>query len=1549
MTEKNWVLDNETQKIVQREITFTPGLYKIFDEILVNAADNKVRDPKMDTIRVDINQDKNEIKIFNNGLGIPIEMHKEANMYVPTLIFGHLLTSSNYDDNKAKYTGGRNGFGAKLCNVFSTKFTVETAYGGKLFKQTWKSNMSAANDYDIKDHSSDDFTRITFSPDLTKFKMESLDDDIVSLMRRRAYDVAASKRGIKVFLNGKRIPVKTFKDYVDFFIQGHMDETGQQVKCVHEVVNKEWEVAVALSDNGFQQMSFVNSIATTKGGRHVDYISKMIENNVSEILKKKNKGGVTVKPHQIRNHLWIFVNCLIVNPTFDSQTKENMTLQKKEFGSTCNLSQKFYTQVQKSGIVESVLAWSKFKADQEMKSKTSARKTNKLKGIAKLEDANNAGTKNSRECTLILTEGDSAKTLAVAGLSMVGRDNYGIYPLKGKPLNVREATHKQVMENKEINELVKIIGLQYKRKYENMQDMLSLRYGKLMIMTDQDQDGSHIKGLLINFIHHNWPTLLKLPFLEEFITPIVKATKGNTSFSFFSLPEFNKWKNETQNWATYKIKYYKGLGTSTSKEAKEYFSDMKRHRILFKYESEEDDFSINMAFSKKAIDQRKEWLTNWMQDCKYRKEYGMDEVFLYEKDTASVSYKDFVNKELVLFSNLDNERSIPSIVDGFKPGQRKVMFTCLKRRDKREVKVAQLAGSVGEMSAYHHGEASLMGTIINLAQNFVGSNNINLLMPIGQFGTRLAGGKDHASPRYIFTQMSPLTRLIFNQFDDALLNYLTDDNQKIEPEWYVPIIPMVLVNGADGIGTGWMTKIPNYNPREIIRNLLRMIEGEEPDAMKPWYKGFTGTIESIDHQRYVINGEISKLGDNKIEITELPIRSWTQSYKEQVMEPYLNGSEKQAAIIQDYKEYHTDTKVHFVVQMAADKLDAAENTKGLHQFFKIQTTMSATSMVLFDAKGCLRHYSSPLDIMREFFTIRLEYYSKRKEYLEGKLKHEALKLSNQARFILEKCDGSLTVENKKKKVMIKELEDRGFDSDPVKKWQKEQKVDEEEEDSEDVNAPGGADYDYLLGMPMWNLTLEKKEELLKKRDEKEQELKVLKATSKEQMWRQDLKELEEKLDEVEAKEAEEELQARKKSKPKKGSASKKRPNYDESTSNGYRVEPKIPEELRTKVAKAVAAKEKKGEKKPVKKRESDVKDEFDLMVEDKDLNVSLSEKLGVDVKGRKKGGKKKTNWWADSDSEGADDDDVVYDDKDDDDADKDDDDYDDMFGDVKSKAPAKKETKPVAAKPEKKKPNEDSKSKTVKEKKRNPWSDDESDSGDNYTANNDSNFDDLFEGGSSQKAKQTEKASPAKKAQKGRGDALKTKSKKKKIDYSDSGSDSASDVVHRDTDDADFDNLFAGTNNKATSEEDKEPKAVAKPAPAKAKKAEKRRSDEFTTNKPKKKKIVGMDSESPSDDDVISNSEDDDDYMVETPKKAKKAKEVTKAAAAKPAKKVEKKANVGNKSKKGKKKKGDSSESECDLGSDVDYDIGKSRGPSKRAAPAKKPKYVESSDDSDFL
>jgi DNA topoisomerase II len=400
----------------------------------------------------------------------------------------------------------------------------------------------------------------------------------------------------------------------------------------------------------------------------------------------------------------------------------------------------------------------------------------------------------------------------MSGLSIVGRDYYGVYPLKGKPMNVRDATHSQIMKNEEVKALCDIIGLKPGAQY-TQENIKTLRYGSLMIMADQDHDGSHIKGLVINFLHHFWPSLLDVPgFLKQFITPIVKVSKGNMSQTFFTLPEYQAWKQSDGKNGKFKIKYYKGLGTSTAAEAKEYFSDLDTHEIMFGRlsldakdedegnETDEQDFNqtsasseaipeciksyggelIDLVFNKKKADQRRTWMTEnlkkdtYLDYCEAVKEQG------------NVRYSQFINKEFILFSRSDCERSIPHVMDGFKPSMRKVLYSCIKRKLKDEIKVSQLAGYIGEHSAYHHGEASLHSTIVGMAQFFVGSNNVNLLTPSGQFGTRRMGGKDSASPRYIFTMLENITRKIFHPDDDELLDYLTDDGMTIEPEFYMP-------------------------------------------------------------------------------------------------------------------------------------------------------------------------------------------------------------------------------------------------------------------------------------------------------------------------------------------------------------------------------------------------------------------------------------------------------------------------------------------------------------------------------------------------------------------------------------------------------------------------------------------------------------------------------------------------------------------------------------------------------------------------------------------
>ncbi|KAN0138695.1 type II DNA topoisomerase [Lactarius tabidus] len=1096
VTQHIWTYDSDAKRMVQRDVKYVPGFFKIVDEILVNAADNKINDATMDTLKVDIDVENGTISVYNNGRGIPIEIHSKEKMYIPELIFGHLLSSSNYDDDEKKLTGGRNGYGAKLANIYSTEFTIDTAdkNSSQKYKQTWTGNMGKCGKAKItKNSRGEEYTRVTFTPDLKRFGMTSIDPDAASLLKKRVYDMAGTVKDIKVYLNNERLKVKGFKQYIEMYLNSAAEAAAEvsggaaQAKqsILYERISARWEVGFAVSDGTFQHVSFANSISTIKGGSHVNYITDQIAKNLITAISKKNKAAA-IKIPKIKEHMWIFVNALIENPTFDSQTKETMTLLSSKFGSKPTLSEEFMKKVSKSSIVENVLNWAKFRADQEIK-KTDGTKRNRLTGITKLSDANNAGTRTASQCTLILTEGDSAKALAVAGLGVVGRDNFGVFPLRGKLLNVREAKHDQIMKNEEIQNIKKIMGLQHNKDYS---DIKSLRYGQLMIMTDQDHDGSHIKGLLINFLDHFFPSLLKIPnFLVEFVTPIVRVTKGKQRIDFFTIPEYEQWLEQTPDAHKWDSKYYKGLGTSKDSDARDYFSHMTKHMIPFGSTQDGERELIDLAFSKKKADERKDWLRQFRPGT------------YLDHDTDEISYSDFINKELILFSMADNVRSIPCVADGLKPGQRKVIWACFKRKLKKEIKVAQLVGYISEHAAYHHGEQSLTMTIVNLAQDYVGSNNLNLLLPNGQYGTRDQGGKDHASARYIFTEPAPITRTIFHPADDPLLTYLREDNDDIEPEWYLPVLPLLLLNGTEGIGTGWSTSVPSYNPRDVVANIRRLMAGEEQEVMLPWWRGFKGTIKKTGEHKYDVTGIARKVNDTTVEIVELPIHKWTQTYKAE-LEAMIG--EKGDGVVKDYKEHHDNVNVHFVVNMAAKDVEKAEE-QGLAEFFKLTSKINTSNMICFDFEGKIKKYSSPEEIIEEFYPKRLAFYQKRKDFLANELQLQFERLSNQARFVQMIVNKELVVSNRKKADLVAELRQKDFRPFPkVAKAKAAGENEDAEEDEPEAVSGTSTDYDYLLGMPIWSLTREKIEKLLQQAADKEKELLALLELTPIKIWNTDL-------------------------------------------------------------------------------------------------------------------------------------------------------------------------------------------------------------------------------------------------------------------------------------------------------------------------------------------------------------------------------------------------------------------------------------------------------------
>ena len=1129
---------NDDNSIVKKKITYVPGLLKIFDELLVNSRDAGTNDKTCNTIKININNEDGSITVWNNGQdGIPVEEHPEHKMLVPSMIFGELLTSSNYDDDQKRTTGGRNGYGSKLANIFSTQFTVEVgdSKNQKKFIQSWYDNMSRFDKAKVTKYSQkNSYVKITVYPDFEKLHLKKEDvfnvnkmTDHQKLFKRRCHDIAGtsglsdkkSSESMKIYFNDIKLDTSNFKKYIETYFK---DDT-----IYYDDSSKRWEVGVLYRpDSGFEVISFVNGISTYNGGTHVNHVvDQIIKNLINDHIMKKNK-DIKINSSLVKENLTFFVNCIVENPAFSSQTKDTLVTKTNKFGSTYKAHDAFLKKISKSGIVDQVVKLAAFKETAGLK-KTDGKKQIKLKGIPKLEDANKAGTKDSSKCSLILTEGDSAKAFAMAGMGVVGKDYFGVFPLKGKLLNVREASAKVLSANDEINYLKQIIGLKQNTDYSLEENFNQLRYGRVIILTDQDYDGSHIKGLVMNFFHVIWPELIKREnFITSLATPIVKLFKGNHTEIFYNITEYEdyvedlKEKNEIHLWKT---KYYKGLGTSTSSEAKEYFHGIEDKLIKYFFqstlenaiknnteepeeepeeeaeeqdeESEEsviksvltndDNDAILLAFDKSRSDDRKIWL----------KQYDKNMILTY--DQKDISYSEFIHKDLIHFSNDDTSRSIPSVIDGFKPSQRKIYFgASLRGLDKVEVKVAQLAGFVSDKAAYHHGEMSLNGAIIGMAQDFIGSNNINVLKPNGQFGSRLRGGKDAASPRYIWTEFTQITSLVFRKEDDPILKYQDEDGMRIEPNYYLPIIPVVLINGAEGIGTGFSTKCPQYNPIDIINIIMRKLNNEcsqkDYEELIPWYSLFEGTVkqDEIEKNTYNIKGNY-EIRDNHLIVSELPIGEWTTNYKEFLEKQLESESLKKNKIninFLNYTDNNTDKKVYFDLEF---KKGFLQNTSPelLIKSYHLTKRISTTNIHLYNKNGTIRKYSNIGQIIEEFYDHRLESYIERKNFIINKLESELKLISYKAKFILAVIEKEIKINNKTKDKIESKLVNQSYPKM-----------------TNGIENENG-NYNYLLGMNLWSLTYEKVEELKKQEEDKQSQLKLLKNKKVEDIWKEELEEL----------------------------------------------------------------------------------------------------------------------------------------------------------------------------------------------------------------------------------------------------------------------------------------------------------------------------------------------------------------------------------------------------------------------------------------------------------
>jgi len=1535
-----YIYSDETGGIIRKDINVVLGLYKIFDEILVNAADHTTRDKgKCNRIDVYIDAEKGTIEVKNNGTSVPVEFHKDEKMYLPEMIFGNLLTSGNYDDEEERLVGGCNGLGAKACNIYSTWFDVEIqdTIRHKKYYQRFSNNMYNKTTpviTELPKTCTDSYTKFTFLPDYARFGLDHLTEDHVALFKRRAYDIAGTTTSnVKVYYNNEYIDIKTFEDYIKLF---YSDRDEDDIKLVYQDFNERWSIGVVYDpSNEFRHMTFVNKISTYDGGTHLNYITNQIIDKVTNSIVSQSKyKTLKIKPAQVKDNLTVFINTSIENPIFGSQTKDALKTKASDFKVKCEIDDKFITKICKSGLMDEIVQLAQFKQLAELDK--SAKKVTNLKKLIKLEDARFANSKQGYKCTLILTEGDSAKKFAIDAFDVIGRDYFGVFPLKGKLLNVREATIHQLLNNEEIINLMQILGLDRKKTYKNTRGM---RYGHILLLTDQDSvssdtplllkntdnkyeiktidnisdrwitepngketsltnfqiwtekgwtkivkvirhkvnkkmyrilthtgvvdvtedhsllkpngdevspkdcvidqellhsfpkfeefkvnipdnlesiktrdlwelckqlkiqyyqnykkdelidllnnyknnsifinlgsdntidkdeayvmglffadgscninkwtykhkpvdrpneytfnrtsycwsiansnleylnksinilrtkyeydfkiiddrhshdvlgyskmyklvinggektkpiidkyrklfydkdakkcipaeilnasyevrenffigyydgdgckasrvgakyfdidgkigshglyflckslgyevsintqekknkiytlnitkgtqqhhpntikkiidlgiqeqyvydletenhhfqagigqmivhntDGTHIKGLIMNFIHTFWPSLAKINgFIQSIATPIVKIFKKSDAkkvalHTFYTMSEYKKWCEKTGDVKGYDIKYYKGLGTSTDKEAIEAFTDYNNKIINYLWNKEHDKAdepddnkdnkdvnneeldeeqknvdasdatsvmtdsndknepaykAITLAFAKNRANDRKEWL----------KEYDPEKII--ENSNKNVTFDEFVEYDLKHFSTYDNIRSIPDVSDGLKPSQRKILYGAIKRRlESGEIKVAQLSGYISEHTGYHHGEASLQGAIINMAQDFCGSNNINIFKPNGNFGSRRVGGEDAASSRYIFTQLNKVAKLIFNDKDAPILEHNDEEGDIVEPKVYYPIIPMILVNGSKGIGTGYSTFVPQYNPLDLIKNIKEYLNGkpfENLDELIPWYRGFIGKIEKKpklkprDKEAYNVYGVATVVNESTIRVKELPIGVWTEDYLK-----FLETQREDGTFIVDYVNNSSNHKVDIVITFANGQLQYLIKNNLIFTRLKLISSISIENMHLYK-DNVITKYKSANAILKDYIKIRLDAYELRKKHGIKILANEMQVLKYRKKYIEDILEKIIIIERVTKSKLLEQIVDNEYPE-------------------LSINLNSTPSYDYLLSLPLTSLTTEKIDDFSAEYNEKKTELELYKNSTINELWLGELDEFE---------------------------------------------------------------------------------------------------------------------------------------------------------------------------------------------------------------------------------------------------------------------------------------------------------------------------------------------------------------------------------------------------------------------------------------------------------
>ena len=1165
-----WIYSEENNAMVLKNITFNSGLFNIIREIGSNAIDNKWRTKDaleeypntstMKKIEFKVDIETGEISICNDGYQIPVEQQEfdytdhrtnettSEVMYPAEIYFGDMFSGTNYDDmneeefvkevsssKKGRKTSGRNGMGSKAANIFSTEFTVDhtDTASKKRFLQTYRDCGQTRETPVVTSYrNKTGYTRITFTPDYKYFKFPNKENprmtkNFYAYLKAYAYEIAMVT-GIPVTFNEEKIVVKSLEKYARLFYPSVTDNKMALITTPleDEAVLVEGHAPDTESMDVVTHTSFINGIHTSRGGKYVNLFQDTIFSNLVRTFnsRKKKVEGKQLKTtaKKLYPYFHLFIRCEAVEPPFDSQTKDHCILEKFEFFTPKSQKEKAQWAKTMELAITKVLKWNfvslleeklLLELDRANSKKESSSKGRLVLG-KKLTEAN-LQRKKPLECIMCFTEGDSAKTLVTRGSN--NPDYIGSLALRGKILNVSKHSKTIVNSNKVIQEIKQVLGLRSGLDYTREEFFNTLRYGKSWMMMDRDDDGIHIQGLFLNLFYREFPSLLQRGFVSGFNTAVVQVwhkipkQKQLGTKRFYTNSEYLAWLKTDEYRDVAKsikeTKYYKGLGSIEPKDAPIYFTDPKIVDITYKGNKEK---SMETAFGDGDEDKlnRKKWIKERLMKDSEGYDFGCA---TYEGD---LSLKEFVNDQLILYHKESIRRAIPCIYDGLKDSQRKALYSALKRKYSKQMKLVVVAGNVIADTAYHHGDTSLKAAMIKMGQGFVGSNNIPYFVNAGEYGSRVMGPSTHASDRYLDFKLEEIMKTIYPEDDFPLYNQLEEDGELLEYEYFVPIVPMLLVNGATGIGCGFSTDIWAYNPNDLVKWIRTWLQDRNEDtkeveklgSLVPWYNGFQGKIylKTIKGKaKWISEGILEKGTGSKVthegkvimnsdkgwwHIRELPIGLWTANFKETLDELEFgttegkkkkNKKKQEIKCVSSVLDYNKANSVHFMIKPTKDyipDMDTKDNMDSL------RAVSGLTNMVAIDENNIPYQYESPEEILEKYCEKRIDLYWKRKKHFLGVYKHNLKVATNKYVFVKAVVDKELDMhqppeplEADMKVLGLKKMGDEGKES-----------------------------YDYLLNMAMRSMTPKRLEELKKEKEKWKTIRDTLKEKSEEDLWGEDL-------------------------------------------------------------------------------------------------------------------------------------------------------------------------------------------------------------------------------------------------------------------------------------------------------------------------------------------------------------------------------------------------------------------------------------------------------------